>query len=291
MEAELVLDAKATLGEGSLWDWKSGKLIWIDILGQKLHRYDPADGTDECYELDQPIGTAVPRRGGEIVVALHDGIYAYNLESGAKSLLSDVEADRPENRFNDGKCDPAGRFWIGTVSYDCDVPGAGSLYRIGKDLQAVKMLEKLTIANGICWASKKNEMYYIDSPTREIWRFDYEPESGDIGAKAVVATIPEDQGVPDGMTIDADDNLWVAQFGGGRVSCFSTATGEKLDEVLLPASNVTSCAFGGEGLDTLYITTARVALDEEALKHQPLAGGLFMAGPGVRGVKANFFEG
>jgi sugar lactone lactonase YvrE len=292
MKAEPALDAKAMLGEGSLWDWKEQKLLWIDILGHELHRFDPATGSDECYRLKQPIGTAVPRHTGEIVVALHDGVYTINLVTGEMNLISDVEAGIQGNRFNDGKCDPSGRFWVGTVSFNCDIPGAGSLYRIDKELNAVTILDNLTIPNGICWASKTHKMYYIDSPTHEIWQFDYDPMLGNVDNKKVLITIPENQGIPDGMTIDAEDNLWVAQFGGSRVSCFSTETGQKLDEVLLPVRYVTSCAFGGFELDTLYITTARLDMpDDEIVSNQPLAGGLFCIKPGVQGVRAAYFEG
>lgn len=291
MDAEIVLDARAELGEGTLWDIQQQHLFWIDILGKKLHFYTPETGENNTFSFDQPVGTVVPKSETEVLLALHDGIYSFNYTTENLFRISDLEAERKGNRFNDGKCDPLGRFWIGSVSCDCNVPGAGSLYRIEADLRVTKILSDLTIANGICWSSRKNEMYYIDSPTHEVWRFDYDPSTGDITNRSTVVYIPEEEGIPDGMTIDSQDNLWVAHFGGGKIGCYSSSTGKKLSEVSVPARQVTSCAFGGPKLDTLYISTARVGLDDSALRKQPLAGGLFQAFPGVQGVPAPYFGG
>jgi sugar lactone lactonase YvrE len=291
MNAELVLDAKALLGEGSLWDPERKVLYWIDILGQEIHIYNPEDGEDSIYSLTQPVGTLVKRKKGGLVLALQDGIYSFDYCTGVIELMVALEKEIPENRLNDGKCDPEGRLWVGSVSYNCDIPEVGSLYRIDAELKPVKVLDKLTIANGICWASEKNEMYYIDSPTREIWQFAYDPASGRLSNKSVVVSIPVEEGIPDGMTIDRNDNLWVAHFGGGRVCCYASSNGEKISEILLPVSNVTSCAFGGSDFSELYITTARIGLGQKELEQQTNAGGLFMAKPGVQGVPAPSFIG
>jgi sugar lactone lactonase YvrE len=203
MMAELAVDARATLGEGSLWNAQSQELLWIDVLEGRLFVYDPATGNNETFNLGQVVGTVVPRTNGDVIVALADGIYSYDFRRQRLKELLDLERNNAGNRFNDGKCDPEGRFWVGSVSFNCDIPGAGSLYRIGGDLKPMKMLDNLTISNGICWSAEKGFMYFIDSPTREVWSFTYDWATGDIANKAVIIRIPDGEGVPDGMTIDA----------------------------------------------------------------------------------------
>jgi sugar lactone lactonase YvrE len=164
MMAELAVDARATLGEGSLWNAQSQELLWIDVLEGRLFVYDPATGNNETFNLGQVVGTVVPRTNGDVIVALADGIYSYDFRRQRLKELLDLERNNAGNRFNDGKCDPEGRFWVGSVSFNCDIPGAGSLYRIGGDLKPMKMLDNLTISNGICWSAEKGFMYFIDSP-------------------------------------------------------------------------------------------------------------------------------
>lgn len=199
------------------------------------------------------------------------------------------EADIPDNRFNDGKCDPAGRFWAGTMSTVGD-KNAGALYRYDADSSIHKMVENVSISNGIVWSLDKTKMYYVDTPTQKVMVYDYNNLTGEISNAKVAVEIPNEMGSPDGMTIDAEGNLWVALWGGFAVTCWNPETGELIQTVKVPAKNVTSCAFGDADLGTLYITTAREGNNGEELEKYPLSGGVFKFRPGVKGVDAFFFK-
>ncbi|WP_167614017.1 SMP-30/gluconolactonase/LRE family protein [Maribellus sediminis] len=288
-EVQLVIDSKSTLGEGALWNYKSGELMWINIKGEILNFYNPATGNNKEMFTGQMIGTVVPKESGGVLVALQNGIYAFDPESGSKQLIVDPEADKPDNRFNDGKCDPSGRFWAGTMS---TVGGGkvGALYRLDPDNSIHKMIDKVSISNGIVWSADKTKMYYVDTPTMKVMRYDYDDASGEISNPKVAVEVPAGIGAPDGMTIDSDGNLWVALWGGSAVGCFNPESGELIRKIDVPAKNVTSCAFGDDDLGTLYITTARESTSDEELTKFPHAGGVFKVRPGVHGVKAFFFN-
>ena len=289
LTAEIVLDEKTILGEGSIWHPKENKLYWIDIEGKSLHIYDPVFKTDKQLALGSRVGTVVPIQGGGALVALQNGIQKIDIKTGQLTFLINPLKDS-NIRFNDGKCDPSGRFWVGTMAFDNRKKG-GVLYRFDKDKSLHLMLDNVTISNGIVWTADKKIMYYNDTPTGTIQAFDYDDETGNITNRRIAVKIPAGIGAPDGMTIDADGNLWVALWGGGIVGKFNPLTGELLQKVKVPAPNVSSCAFGGKNLDTLYITTARQWMNEEQLKKFPFSGGLFKVHPGVRGVSAEFYKG
>lgn len=289
LHAELVLDAKAMLGEGSIWHPKENKLYWIDIEGKALHIYDPATKQDKSFDVGSRIGTVVPVKNGGALVALQNGIHFMDTKTGKLTFINNPLPD-PNIRFNDGKCDPSGRFWVGSMAMDSRRKGA-VLYRMDKDKTIHTMLDSVIISNGIVWTADKKTMYYNDTPTGTVQGFDYDDKTGEITNRRVVVKIPRGGGGPDGMTIDADGNLWVALWGSGTVGKFDPKTGELLQKVIVPAQNVTSCAFGGKDLKTLYITTARVGVNEDKLKEFPFSGGLFSVKPGVRGVPAEFYKG
>lgn len=289
IEATVILDAKATLGEGALWHPLEQVLYWVDIEGKKLHLFNPETQEDRCIPVGERIGTVVPAANGGALVALQNGIHHIDLETGELTLLADpIEA--PDIRFNDGKCDPAGRFWVGTMALDTR-KGAAVLYRLEKDGTVDMVLDNLTISNGIVWTEDKETMYFTDTRKHKVQAFNYDNESGEISNERTVVEIPKEEGSPDGMTLDAAGNLWVALHGAGTVACYNPATGERLQQVKVPCPQTTSCAFGGPGLETLFITTGRQGLDEEQLKKYPNSGGLFAAKPGAKGIKANFYEG
>lgn len=290
-EAELALDARALLGEGPIWDARGQVLYWVDISGAKVHVHDPATGEDRAIDVGQPVGTVVPRRSGGVMVALRDGFAALDLDTGALNMIVDPEAHLPQNRFNDGKCDPAGRFWAGTMRIAEDQKGAGSLYRLDPDLSVHKMWGNITVANGIAWSLDAKTMYYIDTPTRVVVAFQYDLATGAIANPREVVHTPRDAGFPDGMTIDAEGMLWVAYWDGWQVIRWDPATGEALAAIKLPVARVTAPWFGGPNLDELYITSARTGLDEAVLAKQPHAGSIFRAKPGVRGLPAFEFTG
>jgi sugar lactone lactonase YvrE len=289
LEAELVLDTKSMLGEGSIWHPKEQVLYWIDIEGKLLHIYDPATKEDKTFPVGSRIGTVVPVQGGGALVALQNGIHKLDTKTGKLTYLDNPLPDS-NMRFNDGKCDPNGRFWVGSMAMDTRKKGA-TLYRFDKDKTIHPMLDSVSISNGIVWTADKKTMYYNDTPTGTIQAFDYNDKTGAITNRRVAVRIPRGTGSPDGMTIDAEGNLWVALWGGYCVGKFNPVTGELLQKIKVPASNVSSCAFGGKDLETLYITTARAWVNPDKLKEFPLSGGLFAVKPGVRGVPAEFYKG
>jgi sugar lactone lactonase YvrE len=290
LKAALVLDARAMLGEGAIWHPVNKQLYWVDIEGKALHCFDPATNEDKQFAVGSRIGTVVPVRSGGALVALQSGIHSINMKTGKLTFIANPLPDTINLRFNDGKCDPSGRFWVGTLALDSRKKGA-MLYRMNKDKSIRVMLDSVTISNGIVWTADKKTMYYNDTPTGTIQAFDYNDKEGTISNGRVVVRIPKGGGGPDGMTIDADGNLWVALWGSGTVGKYNPHTGELLQRIIVPAPNVSSCAFGGKNFETLYITTARAWMSQEKLQQFPLSGGLFSVKPGVRGVPATFYKG
>ena len=287
-KAILEYNIKARLGEGAFWNHKTQELYWVDIEDQMLYIYNPQTKTNRSLPTPSKIGTVVPKNTNETIVALQDGIYTMNLKSGDVVLLSDIESGLTENRFNDGKCDPSGRLWVGSMALNMQSYRA-NLYMVDTTGNAQLKIDSVTISNGIAWSSDQKTMYYIDTPTGMIRAFDFDNEIGAISNERVVVTVPDSMGFPDGMAIDSDDMLWVGMWNGNAVIRYNPQTGKVISKIEVPAHNVTACAFGGKNLDTLYITTASIDMTEEEKAAYPLAGSLFKADPGVKGVKSVFF--
>lgn len=288
-EVTLLVDIRAQVGEGPIWDEAQGVLYWVDILSSMVYEYDPATGENRGYHVGQHVGTVVPRASGGLMLAVYDGFAAFDPATQQLTIIADPEADLPDNRFNDGKCDPAGRFWAGTMAYR-DQTTQGSLYRLDPDHSVHKMLGNIGISNGIVWSLDNATMYYIDSMAHAVRAFDYELATGKLANERVIIRT-DGMGLPDGMAIDADGMLWVAHFGGSCVRRWNPHTGEVIATIPLPASQITACAFGGPDFATLYITSAATGLDAAALQREPHAGGLFAATPGVKGVPTFKFAG
>jgi len=287
---ELLLDARACLGEGVNWDAANELLYWVDIVRKEVHLFDPAKGEDRCMDVGQYVGAVVPTEKGDLLAAVHHGIARLDPDTGRLDPLADPEADLPDNRFNDGKCDPAGRFWAGTMHVD-GKGNSGALYRIDQDLSIHRMVDQVGISNGLAWSADCKTMYYIDTSKQTVDAFDYDIDTGAVTNRRTVIPFPSELGHPDGMTIDEEGMLWVACWAGARVTRWDPQRGRLLQEIRLPVTNVTDCVFGGPEGDTLYISTARMTLSDEDLKQQPLAGGLFQVRPGVRGPLARPFGG
>ena len=283
---EVVIGPGARLAEGPVWDARSGRLAWIDVLSSQVLLTDVASGQTDVIEVPSHVGSIAPRAAGGFVAALQDGFWVVG--DGRPRRITSVAEARPGLRFNDGKCDPAGRFWAGTMAYD-EAPGAGALYRLNRDGRASLMLDGVTISNGLAWSSDGRTMYYVDSPTRRVDAFSFAPQTGEIGGRRTVILLPPGLGVPDGMTLDAEGGIWVALWGGGVVHRY--LDGQLAQVIRLPVSQATSCAFGGADLDELYVTSAREGLSREQREAQPLAGAVFRVRPGVRGVPAAVFVG
>jgi sugar lactone lactonase YvrE len=289
-QVDLVLDIRAALGEGPVWHVREQRLYWVDIPAGNVHVHDPNGEPDRVYEVGQMVGAAVPRRAGGLVLAAHQGLGTYDLARREFTLLAAPKRHLPDNRFNDGKCDPRGRFWAGTLSM-VRQPRNAHLYCLDTDRTLRHMLGDVTTSNGLAWSLDGRTMYYIDTPTRQVSAFDFDAETGEISNRRTIIAFPPGVGRPDGMTIDADGRLWIAHWDGGRVSRWDADSGRLLQEIRLPVINVTSCAFGGVNLDRLYITTARQGLTDEQLREQPHAGSLFALTPGVAGLPAHEYLG
>ncbi len=291
ISCELEFEARAQLGEGPCWDARKGLLYWVDIERFELHIYNPASKTDRAINVGQHIGAAVVRQSGGLLVALREGFFHLDPTTEQLTHIVDPEPECPENRFNDGKCDPAGRFWAGTMHLPETEMNCGHLYCLDTDLRVRRRVDDVSISNGLAWSADERTMYFVDSPTRQCVAFDYDKATGGITNRRVVVEIPEGAGWPDGMTIDAEGMLWIALWDGWRVARYNPQSGELLDEIQVPVARPTSAVFGGENLDTLYITSASTRLSAEDLAEQPLAGGLFKTKPGVCGTPTLEFLG
>ncbi len=275
MKIETVTEVKSLLAEGPVWDAKRKVICWIDILNGKIREWSDKDAMYRETDVKQMIGSMAVCSDGNYIAALHNGFAFVNRESREVKMITDPEAHLSNNRFNDGKCDPAGRFWAGTMSLTED-HGAGSLYTLNNDLSYSKKREKVTISNGLAWSLDHKTVYHIDTPTLTVTAFDYENESGRISNQRTAIRIEEQDGFPDGMTIDSEGMLWIAHWNGWQVTRWNPMSGKKLYAVSMPVAKVTSCTFGGDDFNDLYITTAKVDLTPEELKLQPLAGSLFV---------------
>ncbi len=288
MKAKLILPIKAKLGEGAIWNEKTQELYWVDIDGKQLFIFNPITNSQKTIVLPQKIGTVVPTKDSHVAVALEDGIYHLNLKTEALTILSKPTGHPKNLRFNDGKCDPAGRFWVGSI-WDRNTPNTAALYKIEHTGESQIMIPNVTISNGIVWSLDGKTMYYIDTYTSCVQAYDYDIETGNITNPKTVITIPKELGYPDGMTIDAEGMLWIALWNGSAVGRFNPNTGKLLEKVAIDALNITSCAFGGRDLKTLYITTASVDMNLEQHRKYPLAGGLFAVETKVSGVPCYYF--
>ena len=282
-QIELVMDARAELGEGPYWDQAEGKLHWVDIDRKELRVYAPLSGSEDIYSFEQKLGAAVPAIGGGWILVLQDGIYRFKINEPLE-LLAPVEAELPGNRLNDAKCDSRGRLWFGSMNMKNN-GREGSLYVLESGGEVRKVLSGIGISNGMAWNDSLGLMYYIDTLTFAVDVMNYSLQDGSVSGRRTAVQFNEGEGWPDGMTIDSEGMLWVAHWAGGCVSRWNPHTGEQIGRIEVPAHYVTSCTFGGANLDELYITTARGGMSPEELLRWPLAGGLFRVKPGVKGMK------
>jgi sugar lactone lactonase YvrE len=287
MQPEIILDAQATLGEGPAWDARTRTLYWIDIVDKRIHYHRNEE--DGFIQLDVMPGCLAPARDGSLIVAAHASILAIKPLAQThdepaivtQTVLASV-SEPANNRFNDGKCDPAGRFLAGTMDMGEKIPG-GALHSFDGS-QVTRLLEGVCISNGLAWSSDHETFYHIDTPTREVKAFDYDLATGQIANPRVVICVPEALGWPDGMTSDMDGNLWIAMWSGAQVTRWNPRTGRLLEQIPLPAKLVTSCVFGGENLNELYITSARRGLDQADLTAYRYSGSLMRVKTRVQGM-------
>ena len=290
LQIDVVIEHKCLLGEGPLWDGTRKSVYWLDILKGEIHEYATEKRATRTIPVAQMVGSIAVCKDGSLIAALKNGFGFVNPDTGQVRMIGHPESHLVENRFNDGKCDPAGRFWAGTMSLS-EEKNAGAVYVVDKNLVISQMIKQVTISNGMAWCVHHKKFYYIDTPTFEVAAYDYDMETGKIINREVVIKIANEDGYPDGMTIDSEGMLWIAHWDGWQVTRWNPVTGEKLMHIKLPVGRVTSCCFGGDNLQDLYITSARVGLSEDELERQPLAGSLFVIRDiGFTGVEPFKFE-
>lgn len=286
---ECVWDAHALLGEGPLWSARDEALYWVDILGHRLHRYAIGEG-QRTWQFDEEVSAIAERADGKgLIVTRRHSFASFDPRSGEMTKLADIENDIPGNRFNDGKCDSLGRFWAGTMDFDCERT-TGSLYRLSPDLSCTRIDSNYIVTNGPAWSADNKTLYHNDSVNGRVYAFDFDLESGTVSNKRVFLQFGKEDGSPDGMTTDAEGGLWIAHWGASKVTRHAP-DGKVLQTIMLPCSQITSCAFGGPGLTTLFVTSAANGLSREQLEQEPLAGGLFALNLDIAGFPANQFRG
>jgi sugar lactone lactonase YvrE len=277
---QCVADVHAVLGEGPVWVEREAALYWVDIKGPRIFRLNEAGDVQEWVPPFR-VGSLAPRLTGGFIGGTEHGIAHVDLDAARFDIVADLEAHLPDNRFNDGKVDRLGRFWAGSMD-DLERQSSGTLYRMDHTLESAVIDQNYKVTNGPAFSPDGKLMYHSDSAQQITYLFDVDAEGNATNRRAFLQ-FGEGDGYPDGMTVDAEGCLWIAFWDGWCVRRFS-AEGEWLQTIEVPVARPTSCAFGGAALDRLYITSASIDLDEEALAMQPNAGGLFMVSPGVRGI-------
>lgn len=290
MQAELLYECHCSLGEGPMWHKERKSFFWVDIDGRCFYEYSLDTTTVQKRPLDFRVSLLVKYRPdkNKLLLAIQGGLALYDLASETFTWMADLEKDTPMHRTNDGACDCNGNLWIGTMHCRFE-NGAGSLYRIDKNFTVEKKLEGVTISNGIVWSNDNSRMYFIDTPTQTVRSFLFDAGTGNIEFEKVVVNIDESNGSPDGMSIDEEGMLWVAQWNGFGIYRYNPSDGKLLGKIIVPAPQVSSCAFGGGEMDELIITTARENFTQEQSDQYPLSGNVFIAKPGLRGVMPHEF--
>lgn len=281
-EIECVLECRNRLGEGPIWCGQEQALYWVDIVAPAIHRFHPGSGEHRSWPVPEHVGSLSLREGGGLVIALQRGFAAFDPDTGEVVMINPCEVDLPENRFNDGRCDRAGRFWAGSLPYTEDRP-AGTLWRLEPDHTAHRVLSGVTVPNGLCFSPDDRTMYFTDSPTRRIMAYDFDLATGTPSNPRLFVKVPDEAGWPDGAIVDAEGGVWSCEWDGARVVRY--APDGTVDRVVaMPVPRPTCAAFGGSDLAILYITSASDRLSEAERARWPLSGNLFALHAGVRGL-------
>ncbi|AFZ25773.1 gluconolactonase [Cylindrospermum stagnale PCC 7417] len=284
-----VLKAHASLGEGPVWDSTQKLLYWVDIDNHRVHQFNPETGKDSFFDVGDVVGAIAKAGVNRLIMALRHRLAFLNTQTGVVTPIVDIETDLPNNRFNDGKCDPQGRFWIGSMSSSSQ-KGQASLYRYDPDHSLHKMETGLTVSNGLGWSPDQRRFYLTDSPEKKIYAYNFDSATGRISDRQIFVNLAGESFYPDGLTVDIQGNIWSAMWDGGCVICFNPK-GEEISRIQIPVKITTSCTFGGEDLQTLYITTASVGLSEDEIEKNFYAGDLFAVQTDISGLPASEFLG
>lgn len=283
MKASILHPSQCTLGEGPIWHPERKCCFWVDIEEGVLYEYNWLNKTTRLWNFDFKVTLVIPGKGNQLILGLNAGIAKFDLETEELEWLLDIEKKPTDNRCNDGACDSKGRLWIGTMHLD-HLDKAGALYCIDQQLHIHKKINHTTISNGIVWSLDNKRLYFIDSLTQVVQSFCFNEESGEIVFEKNAVEIPKEMGTPDGLAIDTDGMLWIAHWGGFGVYRWNPHNGLLLDKIEVPVPQVTSCAFAGENLDYLIITTARENFTEIEAKEYPESGNVFWIKTEVRGI-------
>lgn len=282
------------LGESPLWHPSEQTLYWCDIPGHKLNRFDPAAGVHRRWDFDTDVGCCAPLQGGGLLLALRSGLVRFDPSTGTSTPLVGAPYDAASERFNDGKADPQGRFWVGTI-YEPRDPARAALYRFSAG-RLEKMAGDITVSNGLAWSPDARTMYWADTAAHAVYAFDFDAAEASLSRRRVFAQFPTKVagqsllgygGRPDGAAVDSEGGYWVAMFEGARLLRFAP-DGSLTREIPLPVRCPTMPCFGGPDLKTLYITTAREKRPADELAREPLAGCVLQLRVDVPGLPANF---
>lgn len=289
-DIEHVLPVRNKLGEGPVWSSEEQKLYWVDIRDHSYSRYDPISGNSETFNVGEPIGVLALREKGGLVMATKQGFAFWNEQEQKLDFIARPDADRPYMRFNDGAVDCRGRFWAGTMSEGPDAQPEGTLYRLDPDGSVHAMVRGVSIPNGIGWSPDNKIMYFTDSTRRIIYAYDFAEETGAISNQRTFAYTPDEPYEPDGLAVDSEGYVWSACWNGAKIIRY--APSGQVDKVIqVPALRPTSCVFGGQSLDVLYITSSAADLTEEQRAQYPYSGDLFRLSTGVKGLPKYKFAG
>lgn len=287
--AKVEIDAKNDLGEGPVWDHLKQELLWVDYNQGKVCSFHPKSQKYAEITIADTVMVAIPTQKNNLIVAIDKNVAIFDTHKKTLTKQVTIAENKPNNRLNDGKCDANNRLWIGTMSKSAEAT-EGALYKVNSDLTYEKMDEPYTIPNGIAWNKNNTAMYVVDSIMKKIFWYDFNLTKGTISNKRVLIDTVDEQGLPDGMTIDENDNLWVAFWQGQCVVQYDTKSGKVLSRINTPAVIASSCCFGDKNLTTLYVTSSRKYDTVENIKKFPNAGGLFSVQPGVKGLPTQFFN-
>jgi L-arabinonolactonase len=288
-EVECVLAVPALLGESPVWCHQEKVLYWVDIKQPAIHRFDPATGGCQTWPMPEEIGSFALRESGGAVAALRTGFATVDFCTNAVHKLSCLNLAKPDMRFNDGRCDRRGRFWAGTL-HENRLRGTASIYRLDAGDRCSRVINGLTVSNGLAWSPDNRTMYFADSWTKTIFQCDFDLDGGAPHNQRILAEVAPGSGVPDGATVDAEGFLWSANFDGGCITRY--APDGSVDRVIpMPVPRPTSCAFGGKDFSILYVTSASINLTDKQRLAAPLAGSLFAVHVGVKGLPEPRFAG
>jgi len=286
---QCIWPAEAILGEAPFWSADEAILYWVDIDGKTVLRIEPETGHRQIFQQDHEVGCIIPRKNGGFVAGIDSGIAYVNADLTAIDLFTSPEKDIPDSRFNDGKCDRHGRFWVASADRNEAEP-IGALYCLNGSGRLIRTLSGIMIGNGIGWSPDDRTMYFTDSGYGTIYAFDYDIKTGTAENRRVFRQVDNRDGMPDGLTVDAEGFIWSAHWGGWRITRYDPEG--RIDRVVdMPVPNVTSLTFGGPNLDQLFVTTARLGLSNQELDEAPLAGGLFVVEAGVKGIPEEPYAG